>query len=137
MAVGPFGCNCSQVISAIPTKSLKFLKEAGHGSDKEEISKDAEGLEEIDHAEMELRRGQILWVRGLNRIQTQIEVINKFQTGASFKGVLRRQNLSQQLDVKLVPSSYSEAVTSVRTSPSTSSAVTPPPVGNQSGQSIS
>ncbi|XP_038946572.1 plasma membrane calcium-transporting ATPase 4 isoform X4 [Rattus norvegicus] len=126
-----------QVISAIPTKSLKFLKEAGHGSDKEEISKDAEGLEEIDHAEMELRRGQILWVRGLNRIQTQIEVINKFQTGASFKGVLRRQNLSQQLDVKLVPSSYSEAVASVRTSPSTSSAVTPPPVGNQSGQSIS
>ncbi|EDM09755.1 rCG46042, isoform CRA_b [Rattus norvegicus] len=128
---------CQQVISAIPTKSLKFLKEAGHGSDKEEISKDAEGLEEIDHAEMELRRGQILWVRGLNRIQTQIEVINKFQTGASFKGVLRRQNLSQQLDVKLVPSSYSEAVASVRTSPSTSSAVTPPPVGNQSGQSIS
>lgn len=28
--------------------------------------------EEIDHAERELRRGQILWFRGLNRIQTQV-----------------------------------------------------------------
>uniref|UniRef100_A0A5F9D4I0 Calcium-transporting ATPase n=1 Tax=Oryctolagus cuniculus TaxID=9986 RepID=A0A5F9D4I0_RABIT len=61
-----------QIISAIPTQSLKFLKEAGHGTTKEEISKDAEGLDEIDHAEMELRRGQILWFRGLNRIQTQV-----------------------------------------------------------------
>lgn len=61
-----------QIISAIPTQSLKFLKEAGHGTAKEEISKDAEGLDEIDHAEMELRRGQILWFRGLNRIQTQV-----------------------------------------------------------------
>lgn len=72
MAVVPFGCDCSQVISAIPTKSLKFLKEAGHGSDKEDISRDTEGMDEIDLAEMELRRGQILWVRGLNRIQTQV-----------------------------------------------------------------
>lgn len=67
-----------QVISAIPTKSLKFLKEAGHGSDKDDISRDTEGMDEIDLAEMELRRGQILWVRGLNRIQTQIRVIRMF-----------------------------------------------------------
>ncbi|XP_007939355.1 plasma membrane calcium-transporting ATPase 4 [Orycteropus afer afer] len=94
-----------QVISAVPTQSLKFLKEAGHGTTKEEITKDAEGLDEIDHAEMELRRGQILWFRGLNRIQTQIDVVNTFQTGASIKGVLKRQTMGQQLDVKLVPSS--------------------------------
>lgn len=67
-----------QVISAIPTKSLKFLKEAGHGSDKDDISRDTEGMDEIDLAEMELRRGQILWVRGLNRIQTQIRVVKMF-----------------------------------------------------------
>lgn len=30
-------------------------------------------MEEIDHAERELRRGQILWFRGLNRIQTQVQ----------------------------------------------------------------
>lgn len=76
-----------QVISAIPTKSLKFLKEAGHGSDKEDISRDAEGLEEIDHAEVELRRGQILWVRGLNRIQTQIRVVKVFH---SFRDVIHK-----------------------------------------------
>ncbi|XP_006887952.1 PREDICTED: plasma membrane calcium-transporting ATPase 4 isoform X2 [Elephantulus edwardii] len=69
-----------QVISAIPTQSLKFLKEAGHGTAKEEITKDAEGLDEIDHAEMELRRGQILWFRGLNRIQTQIKVVKAFHS---------------------------------------------------------
>lgn len=76
-----------QVISAIPTKSLKFLKEAGHGSDKEEISRDTEGMEEIDLAEMELRRGHILWVRGLNRIQTQIRVVKVFH---SFREVIHK-----------------------------------------------
>lgn len=63
-----------QLISAIPTHHLKFLKEAGHGITKEEIPEEElnEGTDEIDHAEMELRRGQILWFRGLNRIQTQV-----------------------------------------------------------------
>uniref|UniRef100_A0A672GN19 Calcium-transporting ATPase n=1 Tax=Salarias fasciatus TaxID=181472 RepID=A0A672GN19_SALFA len=63
-----------QLISAIPTHHLKFLKEAGHGITKEEIHEEelTEGADEIDHAEMELRRGQILWFRGLNRIQTQV-----------------------------------------------------------------
>lgn len=65
----PLCCGCPQVISAIPTDSLKFLKEAGHGTIKEEFH---EGQEVIDLAEMELRRGQILWFRGLNRIQTQV-----------------------------------------------------------------
>uniref|UniRef100_A0A3P8TXA3 Calcium-transporting ATPase n=1 Tax=Amphiprion percula TaxID=161767 RepID=A0A3P8TXA3_AMPPE len=65
-----------QLISAIPTHRLKFLKEAGHGIRKEEIHEEelTEGADEIDHAEMELRRGQILWFRGLNRIQTQVGV---------------------------------------------------------------
>uniref|UniRef100_A0A8C9Z8S2 Calcium-transporting ATPase n=1 Tax=Sander lucioperca TaxID=283035 RepID=A0A8C9Z8S2_SANLU len=39
-----------------------------------------EDNEEIDHAERELRRGQILWFRGLNRIQTQIRVVNAFRS---------------------------------------------------------
>lgn len=49
---------------------------AGHGTQKEEISEDEleemEDQDEIDHAEMELRKGQVLWCRGLNRIQTQV-----------------------------------------------------------------
>ena len=64
----------SQLITAIPTHRLKFLMEAGHSSTKEQIQQEGlnEGTDEIDHAEMELRRGQILWFRGLNRIQTQV-----------------------------------------------------------------
>ncbi|NP_001399984.1 plasma membrane calcium-transporting ATPase 1 isoform 13 [Homo sapiens] len=71
-----------QLISTIPTSRLKFLKEAGHGTQKEEIPEEelAEDVEEIDHAERELRRGQILWFRGLNRIQTQIRVVNAFRS---------------------------------------------------------
>uniref|UniRef100_A0A8C7DM96 Calcium-transporting ATPase n=1 Tax=Oncorhynchus kisutch TaxID=8019 RepID=A0A8C7DM96_ONCKI len=63
-----------QLISAIPTHHLKFLKEAGHGTHKEDVPENEmnEGDDEIDHAEMELRRGQVLWFRGLNRIQTQV-----------------------------------------------------------------
>ncbi|XP_068578093.1 plasma membrane calcium-transporting ATPase 1-like isoform X1 [Cebidichthys violaceus] len=71
-----------QLISAIPTHHLKFLMEAGHGTTKEEMHEEelTEGADEIDHAEMELRRGQILWFRGLNRIQTQIKVVNAFRS---------------------------------------------------------
>ncbi|XP_061689912.1 plasma membrane calcium-transporting ATPase 1-like isoform X2 [Syngnathoides biaculeatus] len=71
-----------QLISSVPTHHLKFLKEAGHGTTKEEIHEEelTEDADEIDHAEMELRRGQILWFRGLNRIQTQIKVVNAFRS---------------------------------------------------------
>ncbi|XP_054859214.1 plasma membrane calcium-transporting ATPase 3 isoform X4 [Eublepharis macularius] len=71
-----------QVIASIPTSQLKCLKEAGHGPGKDEITDEemAEDEEEIDHAERELRRGQILWFRGLNRIQTQIRVVKAFRS---------------------------------------------------------
>ncbi|KAM9334678.1 plasma membrane calcium-transporting ATPase 1 isoform 10-T10 [Symphorus nematophorus] len=76
-----------QVISTIPTSRLKFLKTAGHGTQKEEIPdeelEELEDMDEIDHAERELRRGQILWFRGLNRIQTQIRVVNAFRSSIS------------------------------------------------------
>ncbi|XP_069799760.1 plasma membrane calcium-transporting ATPase 3 isoform X1 [Dendropsophus ebraccatus] len=71
-----------QLISTVPTSQLKCLKEAGHGPGKDEITDEemAEDEEEIDHAERELRRGQILWFRGLNRIQTQIRVVKAFRS---------------------------------------------------------
>lgn len=58
----------------MPTSHLKCLKEAGQGRGTDDMTEDelAEDEEEIDHAERELRRGQILWFRGLNRIQTQV-----------------------------------------------------------------
>uniref|UniRef100_A0A8C2B4F4 Calcium-transporting ATPase n=1 Tax=Cyprinus carpio TaxID=7962 RepID=A0A8C2B4F4_CYPCA len=98
-----------QFISAIPTHRLKFLKEAGHGIPKGDISEEVltEGADEIDLAEMELRRGQILWFRGLNRIQTQMDVVYTFQTGqTAVPGALRRQPsvVSQHNDTKTVSS---------------------------------
>ncbi|XP_064930552.1 plasma membrane calcium-transporting ATPase 2 isoform X8 [Columba livia] len=95
-----------QVIATIPTSRLKFLKEAGRLTEKEEVPEEElnEDVEEIDHAERELRRGQILWFRGLNRIQTQIEVVNTFKSGTSFQGALRRQSsvTSQTQDIRVV-----------------------------------
>ncbi|XP_016847095.1 plasma membrane calcium-transporting ATPase 2 isoform X4 [Anolis carolinensis] len=71
-----------QIIATIPTSRLKFLKEAGGLTLKEEVHEEEmnEDVEEIDHAERELRRGQILWFRGLNRIQTQIRVVKAFRS---------------------------------------------------------
>ncbi|XP_028567284.2 plasma membrane calcium-transporting ATPase 3 isoform X4 [Podarcis muralis] len=92
-----------QVIATIPTSHLKCLKEAGHGTGKDDITDEemAEDEEEIDHAERELRRGQILWFRGLNRIQTQMEVVSTFKRSGSFQGAVRRRSsvLSQLHDV--------------------------------------
>ncbi|XP_056395720.1 plasma membrane calcium-transporting ATPase 3 isoform X5 [Hyla sarda] len=92
-----------QLIATIPTSHLKCLKEAGHGPGKDEMTDEdmAEDEEEIDHAERELRRGQILWFRGLNRIQTQMEVVSTFKRSGSFQGAVRRRSsvLSQLHDV--------------------------------------
>ncbi|XP_026217475.1 plasma membrane calcium-transporting ATPase 1a isoform X1 [Anabas testudineus] len=88
-----------QVISSIPTSRLKFLKTAGHGTQKEEIPdeelEELEDMDEIDHAERELRRGQILWFRGLNRIQTQIRVVNAFRSSISlYEGLEKPESRS-------------------------------------------
>ncbi|KAF5886380.1 plasma membrane calcium-transporting ATPase 1 isoform X3, partial [Clarias magur] len=96
------GCGCllwGQMISSIPTSRLKFLKTAGHGTQKEEIPdeelEELEDLDEIDHAERELRRGQILWFRGLNRIQTQIRVVNAFRSSLSpYEGLEKPESRS-------------------------------------------
>uniref|UniRef100_A0A673ZQB7 Calcium-transporting ATPase n=1 Tax=Salmo trutta TaxID=8032 RepID=A0A673ZQB7_SALTR len=71
-----------QLITTVPTSRLPCLKEAGHALGKEEMIDDdmADDEQEIDHAERELRRGQILWFRGLNRIQTQIQVVKAFRS---------------------------------------------------------
>ncbi|XP_074866164.1 plasma membrane calcium-transporting ATPase 1-like [Carettochelys insculpta] len=73
-----------QLIMTIPNSYLMFLTELGPGPPKEEILEDeiAEGAGEIDHAERELRHGQILWFRGMNRIQAQSQVVKAFS--ASF-----------------------------------------------------
>ncbi|XP_078276464.1 LOW QUALITY PROTEIN: plasma membrane calcium-transporting ATPase 1-like [Rhinoraja longicauda] len=84
-----------QLIASVPTSRLKFLKEAGHGTTKDNIPEGElmEDNDEIDHAEMELRRGQILWFRGLNRIQTQIKVVNAFRSSL-YEGIEKPESRS-------------------------------------------
>uniref|UniRef100_A0A8C5A3X1 Calcium-transporting ATPase n=1 Tax=Gadus morhua TaxID=8049 RepID=A0A8C5A3X1_GADMO len=113
-----------QVISTIPNSGLRFLRRAGQLSQKDELPEDDvnDDNEEIDHAERELRRGQILWFRGLNRIQTQIDVVNTFKSGCSYQaqaGALRRQSstTSQTQDVTHVSSpSHIRVVNAFRSS---------------------
>ncbi|XP_041417611.1 plasma membrane calcium-transporting ATPase 2 isoform X9 [Xenopus laevis] len=115
-----------QVIASIPTNRLKFLKAAGRLTQKEEIPEEDlnDDVEEIDHAERELRRGQILWFRGLNRIQTQIEVVNTFKSGAPFQGALRRQSstTSQNQDVTNISSPSHVSLSNALSSPTSTSA---------------
>ncbi|XP_039180619.1 plasma membrane calcium-transporting ATPase 1-like [Crotalus tigris] len=66
-----------QVIISIPTRYMWFLKEIGQQPLKEEIT--GQVTEEIDYGEQELRHSQILWCRGLSRIQAQCRVVNAFR----------------------------------------------------------
>ncbi|XP_028850618.1 plasma membrane calcium-transporting ATPase 3b isoform X6 [Denticeps clupeoides] len=120
-----------QVIATVPTSHLKCLKEAGHGPGTDEMTEDdlAEDEEEIDHAERELRRGQILWFRGLNRIQTQMEVVSTFKRSGSFQGAVRRRSsvLSQLHDVTNISTPTHVVLSTANASAS---------LGNAGGESI-
>ncbi|XP_057217610.1 plasma membrane calcium-transporting ATPase 2 isoform X5 [Triplophysa rosa] len=115
-----------QVISSVPNSKLRFLKRAGQLTRKDEMPEEElnEDQEEIDHGERELRRGQILWFRGLNRIQTQIGVVNTFKSGTSFQGALRRQSstTSQNQDVTHVSSPSHVSLTNALSSPTSTAA---------------
>uniref|UniRef100_A0A673JUP1 Calcium-transporting ATPase n=1 Tax=Sinocyclocheilus rhinocerous TaxID=307959 RepID=A0A673JUP1_9TELE len=115
-----------QVISTIPNSKLRFLRGAGQLSQKDDMPEEEmnEDQEEIDHSERELRRGQILWFRGLNRIQTQIEVVNTFKSGTSFQGALRRQSstTSQNQDVTNVSSPSHMSLCNALSSPTSTAA---------------
>ncbi|KAM6977378.1 plasma membrane calcium-transporting ATPase 3b isoform 1-T1 [Aplochiton taeniatus] len=77
-----------QLIATVPTDRLPCLKEAGMGLEPSDDDAEdmAEDEEEIDCAERELRRGQILWFRGLNRIQTQMRVVKAFRSTTVYEG---------------------------------------------------
>ncbi|XP_056468260.1 plasma membrane calcium-transporting ATPase 3a [Gadus chalcogrammus] len=107
-----------QVVTSVPTSHFKCLKEAGPGTgaDHNEDEDMADDEDEIDHAERELRRGQILWFRGLNRIQTQMEVVSNFKRSGSFQGAMRRRSsvLSQLHDMRVVKAFRSSQYNDVR-----------------------
>uniref|UniRef100_A0A8C6TKI6 Calcium-transporting ATPase n=1 Tax=Neogobius melanostomus TaxID=47308 RepID=A0A8C6TKI6_9GOBI len=76
-----------QVVTSVPTRMLTCLKPAGHNTQRDEIPEEEREPQkddfEIDHAEMELKNSRVLWCRGLNRIQTQIRVVNAFRDSVS------------------------------------------------------
>uniref|UniRef100_A0A4W6E562 Calcium-transporting ATPase n=1 Tax=Lates calcarifer TaxID=8187 RepID=A0A4W6E562_LATCA len=130
-----------QVIASIPNSRLRFLRRAGQLTQKDELPEEDvnEENEEIDHAERELRRGQILWFRGLNRIQTQIEVVNTFKSGTSFQGAgaLRRQSstTSQTQDVTNVSSPSHVSLSNVVSLSPSAHPPPPPPIHHPTLQS--
>ncbi|XP_056000325.1 plasma membrane calcium-transporting ATPase 2-like isoform X5 [Ostrea edulis] len=69
-----------QVITTIPTSVIpKRICSWASKKPEEEEEDEVEEVEEVDG--MPGRRGQILWIRGLARLQTQIRVINAFRMG--------------------------------------------------------
>ncbi|XP_052678772.1 plasma membrane calcium-transporting ATPase 2-like isoform X3 [Crassostrea angulata] len=67
-----------QIITTIPTSVLPKRICSWGGKKQQEVEEDQEEeAEEVDGVPG--RRGQILWIRGLARLQTQIRVVNAFQ----------------------------------------------------------
>lgn len=69
-----------QIVTCIPTHALpKNICSWGHGEEEEEIIDDT--ADTASPNEGVRGRGQILWVRGLTRLQQQIRVVNAFRMG--------------------------------------------------------
>lgn len=111
-SISKLQCNTPrfQVIATVPTERLPCLKEAGLGLEpgEEEGEEMAEDEEEIDCAERELRRGQILWFRGLNRIQTQVLfALSQEHTHTHRHTYIQApQRLNQKLHVVMTPEQF-------------------------------
>jgi len=70
-------CVCmslSQVVTCIPTRTLPRAMTLGAASNKEVEEIIEKTADEEDDAAAAARRGQILWVRGLSRLQHQVIV---------------------------------------------------------------
>lgn len=62
-----------QVLAGVPVLQLQCLGKAGQ---RRGLSQEAaEDEDNMDPVEQELRRGQVLWFRGLHRIQTQVRSV--------------------------------------------------------------
>lgn len=75
-----------QVITSIPTKKLpKHLCSWGKGEPEELDMPDSAEMAGAAAGDGVGRRGQILWVRGLTRLQQQIRVVNAFRMGLDMR----------------------------------------------------
>uniref|UniRef100_A0A0A9WKV1 Calcium-transporting ATPase n=2 Tax=Lygus hesperus TaxID=30085 RepID=A0A0A9WKV1_LYGHE len=95
-----------QLVTTIPTRKIPKILSWGRGHPEEyteAIHLGEEGKYDSD-PDKKPRAGQILWIRGLTRLQTQIRVVNAFRQGLdarygeSLAEVLRKQtSLSKRL----------------------------------------
>ncbi|KAK9890130.1 hypothetical protein WA026_008939 [Henosepilachna vigintioctopunctata] len=98
-----------QLVTTVPTRTLPKILSWGRGHPEEYTEAINIGEEKFDvDSDKKPRAGQILWIRGLTRLQTQIRVVNAFRQGldtrygehsnTSLAEVLRKQSsLSKRL----------------------------------------
>nr|XP_041632659.1 plasma membrane calcium-transporting ATPase 2-like isoform X9 [Drosophila kikkawai] len=72
-----------QLITSVPTRKLPKILSWGRGHPEEYTDAMNLGEERFDSIDSDKkpRAGQILWIRGLTRLQTQIRVVNAFRQG--------------------------------------------------------
>ncbi|XP_069694639.1 plasma membrane calcium-transporting ATPase 2 isoform X6 [Periplaneta americana] len=98
-----------QLVTTVPTRKIPKILSWGRGHPEEYTEAITLGEEKFDPDSQEgkkPRAGQILWIRGLTRLQTQIRVVNAFRQGldarygdsATLAEALRKQSsLSKRL----------------------------------------
>jgi len=79
-----------QLVISIPLYKLSSRKEGEEENEYPDLEDDEDEDEDVG------RRGQILWIRGLTRLQTQIRVVNAFRMGLDADSFEKRSLSSLQ-----------------------------------------
>ncbi|XP_045539658.1 plasma membrane calcium-transporting ATPase 2 isoform X4 [Papilio machaon] len=84
-----------QLVTTVPTRKIPKKLSWGRGQpDPETIQPGPDYDSDLDKKP---RAGQILWIRGLTRLQTQIRVVNAFRQGLDSRGSLADAALAEAL----------------------------------------
>jgi Ca2+ transporting ATPase len=98
-----------QVVTTVPTRSLPKLLSWGRGHPEQYTDVVPLGEEYDVDAEKRRSAGQILWIRGLTRLQTQIRVANAFRQGLDNRyGDRSNPSVAAVLDSRLASKSHTE-----------------------------
>jgi Ca2+ transporting ATPase len=86
-----------QLVTTVPTRKIPKILSWGRGHPEEYANKLEDRYESMD-SDKKPRAGQILWIRGLTRLQTQIRVVNAFRQGLDTRyGEHSNQSLAEVL----------------------------------------
>ncbi|XP_048000493.1 plasma membrane calcium-transporting ATPase 2 isoform X3 [Leguminivora glycinivorella] len=84
-----------QLVTSVPTR--KIPKKLSWGRGQPDQSTIQPGPDYDSDLDKKPRAGQILWIRGLTRLQTQIRVVNAFRQGLDSRGSLADAALAEAL----------------------------------------